>query len=71
MATIHNTHLARHGDLVVHFVANGALALVHVVKHDGYCCLGDASLPLLVHQLLQVRHADLNEEGVMKEKQRL
>ena len=52
-----NHDLPAHANLVKRLVAHGLLARVAVVKRDGHRRLGDACLALLVHELLQIRHA--------------
>ena len=53
------TCLSLDDDLVVLFVAHGAVFLVPVVEGDGDRGLRDAGLAVFVNQLLQVGRADL------------
>ena len=52
-------HLARDCDFVIVIIANWAVLLVIVVEHYRYSCFSNASLTLLVHQLLQAICSDL------------
>lgn len=52
-------HLTRDGEFVVMIKANWTVLLVFVVEHYRYSCFGDASLTLLVHEVLQAVGSDL------------
>ena len=52
-------HLACDSDFVIVIKANWTVLLVFIVEYDRHSCFGDASLTLLVHQLLQVIGSDL------------
>lgn len=56
------TDLSGNGDLIVGFKAQRTLALVGVVKSDGHCGLGNSSLSILVHQVLQVGGSHLSSQ---------
>lgn len=47
---------------VVLLVSYRALILVLIVEHNGYAGFGNGSLALLVHQLLQRIHTNLNKD---------
>lgn len=54
-----NTYLTGHRDLRGILVPERAPAPVRIIKHDGHRGLGDPSLALLVHELLEVRGPNL------------
>lgn len=54
--------LSGDGDLVVGFKTQRTLAFVGVVKGNGHGGLGDATLSILVHQVLEVGGSHLSGE---------
>lgn len=61
-------YLARDSNLIMLIVADRALGLIVVVKHDGNSGLRHAGLPLLVHKILQAPGADLSRLDSVKQR---
>ena len=54
LLNINYTYLTRHSDLSMMFQPYRALRAVRVIENDGHACLGDASLPSFINEVLLV-----------------
>lgn len=59
LAAVRVRHLTCDCNFVIMIKANWTVLLVFIVENNRNSCFGDASLTLLVHQLLQVVGSDL------------